>query len=69
MMKLLKFIFKENQILSLSDEEKKNLYLKSKVSSSSNLLDHGKLIIKSWKNMKKNYLLVRYEDLIGKSKK
>ncbi len=62
-----KFIFKENQILSLS-ERQKNLYLKSKKFPLTQFVGSWKTHYLSWKNMKKNYLLVRYEDLMENPK-
>ena len=62
-----KFIFKENQILSLS-ERQKNLYLKSKKFPLTQFVGSWKTHYLSWKNMKKNYLLVRYEDLMDNPK-
>ena len=49
-----KFIFKDDQILALSDRQK--------------ALNIIFLHILPWKNMKKNYILVRYEDLYENSK-
>ena len=62
-----KFIFKENQILSLS-ERQKDLYLKSKKFPLTQLVGSWQTHYLSWKNMKKNYLLVRYEDLMENPK-
>ena len=62
-----KFIFKENQILALS-ERKKKLYMKSKKFPLTQFVGSWKTHYLSWKNMKKNYLLVRYEDLVENTK-
>ncbi len=62
-----KFIFNENQVLSLS-ERQKDLYLKSKKFPLTQLVGSWKTHYLSWKNMKKNYLLVRYEDLVESPK-
>ena len=57
----------ENQILSLS-ERQKDLYLKSKKFPLTQFVGSWKTHYLSWKNMKKNYLLVRYEDLMENPK-
>ena len=62
-----KFIFNENQILSLSDKQK-DLYLKTKKFPLTQFVGSWKTHYLSWKNMKKNYLLVRYEDLVESPK-
>ena len=62
-----KFIFKENQIIALS-EKQQSLYLKSKKFPLKQFVGSWKTHYLSWKNMKKNYLLVRYEDLLENSK-
>ena len=62
-----KFIFNENQVLSLSDRQK-DLYLKSKKFPLTQFVGSWKTHYLSWKNMKKNYLLVRYEDLVENPK-
>ena len=62
-----KFIFNENQVLSLSDRQK-DLYLKSKKFPLTQFVGSWKTHYLSWKNMKKNYLLVRYEDLVESPK-
>ena len=61
------FIFNENQVLSLSDRQK-DLYLKSKKFPLTQFVGSWKTHYLSWKNMKKNYLLVRYEDLVESPK-
>ena len=61
------FLFNENKILSLSTAQKK-LYLKSKKFPLAQFVGSWRSHYLSWKNMKKNYLLVRYEDLIENSK-
>ena len=62
-----KFIFKDDQILALSDRQKA-LYLKSKIFPLTQFVGSWKTHYLSWKNMKKNYILVRYEDLYENSK-
>ena len=62
-----KFIFNENQVLALSDRQK-DLYLKSKKFPLTQFVGSWKTHYLSWKNMKKNYLLVRYEDLVESPK-
>ena len=61
------FLFNENKILSLS-EEQKNLYLKSKKFPLTQFVGSWKSHYLSWKNMRKNNLLIRYEDLIQDTK-
>ena len=56
------FLFNENKILSLSAQQK-NLYLKSKKFPLAQFVGSWKSHYLSWKNMKKNYLLIKYEDL------
>ena len=62
-----KFIFKDDQILALSDRQKA-LYLKSKKFPLTQYVGSWKTHYLSWKNMKKNYILVKYEDLYENSK-
>ena len=62
-----KFVFKDDQILTLSDRQKA-LYLKSKIFPLTQFVGSWKTHYLSWKNMKKNYILVRYEDLYENSK-
>ncbi len=62
-----KFIFNENQVLTLSDKQK-DLYLKSKKFPLKQFVGSWKTHYLSWKNMKKNYILVRYEDLVENPK-
>ena len=62
-----KFIFKDDQILALSDRQKA-LYLKSKKFQLTQYVGSWKSNYLSWKNMKKNNILVRYEDLYENSK-
>ncbi len=57
------FLLNENKILGLS-ENQKNLFLKSKKFPLTQFVGSWKSHFLSWKNMKKNYLLVRYEDLV-----
>ena len=61
------FLFNENKILGLS-EEQKNLYLKSKKFPLTQFVGSWKSHYLSWKNMKKNNLLIKYEDLIHDTK-
>ena len=63
----LKFVFKDDQILTLSDRQKA-LYLKSKKFPLTQFVGSWKTHYLSWKNMKKNYILIRYEDLYENSK-
>ncbi len=62
-----KFVFKDDQILTLSDRQKA-LVLKSKIFPLTQFVGSWKTHYLSWKNMKKNYILVRYEDLYENSK-
>ena len=62
-----KFIFKDDQILALTDRQKA-LYVKSKIFPLTQYVGSWKTHYLSWKNMKKNYLLVRYEDLMENTK-
>ena len=62
-----KFVFKDDQILTLSDRQKA-LYLKSKKFPLTQFVGSWKTHYLSWKNMKKNYILIRYEDLYENSK-
>lgn len=62
-----KFIFNDKQILALSDRQK-NLYVKSGIFPLTQFVGSWKSHYLSWQNMKKNYLLVRYEDLVENSK-
>ena len=62
-----KFVFKDDQILTLSDRQKA-LYLKSKIFPLTQFVGSWKTHYLSWKNMKKNYILIRYEDLYENSK-
>ena len=62
-----KFIFKDDQILALTDRQKA-LYVKSKIFPLTQYVGSWKTHYLSWKNMKKNYILVRYEDLYENSK-
>ena len=61
------FLFNENKILGLS-EEQKNLYIKSKKFPLTQFVGSWKTHYLSWKNMRKNNLLIRYEDLINDTK-
>ena len=62
-----KFIFNDKKILALSDRQK-NLYVKSGIFPLTQFVGSWKSHYLSWQNMKKNYLLVRYEDLVENSK-
>ena len=58
-----KFLFFKNQILSLSDQEKEK-YLNRDKYPLPQFIGSWQTHYLSWKNMKMNYLLVKYEDLI-----
>ena len=58
-----KFLFFENQILTLSDKEKEKYFNKKKYPLPQ-FIGSWQTHYLSWKNMKMNYLLVKYEDLI-----
>ncbi len=62
-----KFIFNENQMIMLSDRQK-DLYLKRQKFPLAQFIGSWKSHYLSWKNMRKNYLLVRYEDLVENPK-
>tara|TARA_B100000989_G_scaffold243562_1_gene190587 strand:+ start:222 stop:1082 length:861 start_codon:yes stop_codon:yes gene_type:complete len=62
-----KFLFNENKILGLSTEQK-NLYLKSNKFPLTQFVGSWKSHYLSWRNMKKNNLLIRYEDLVQDTK-
>jgi len=57
------FLFNENKILGLSKDQK-NLFLKSKKFPLTQFVGSWKSHFLSWKNMRKNYHLVKYEDLV-----
>ena len=59
----IKFLFLKNQILSLSSHEKEK-YLNKEKYPLPQFIGSWQTHYLSWKNMKKNYLLVKYEDLI-----
>ena len=61
------FLFNENKILGLS-EEQKNLYMESKKFPLTQFVGSWKSHYLSWKNMRKNNLLIRYEDLVNDTK-
>ena len=61
------FLFNENKILGLS-EEQKNLYMKSRKFPLTQFVGSWKSHYLSWKNMRKNNLLIRYEDLVNDTK-
>ena len=58
-----KFLFFKNQILTLSEKEKEKYLTKDK-HPLPQFIGSWKTHYLSWKNMKKNYMLVKYEDLI-----
>ena len=60
-----KFLFFKNQILSLSDQEKEK-YLNKEKYPLPQFIGSWQTHYLSWKNMKINYLLVKYEDLLNK---
>ena len=58
-----KFLFYDNQILTPSEKEKEK-YLNKEKHPLPQIVGSWRAHYTSWKNMKKNYLLVKYEDLI-----
>ena len=64
----LKFISNEKQILTLSNEEKKKYKEKETKYPLPQIIGSWGSHYTSWKRMKTNYLLVKYEDLIEKPK-
>ena len=62
----MKFIFNERQIVTLSEEEKKKYQKKDTKYPLPQIIGSWGTHFKSWKKMNKNYLLVRYEDLVEK---
>ena len=61
------FMFDENKILAMSKRQEK-LYMKSKIFPLKQIVGSWKTNYLSWKYMNKNYLLVRYEDLVENPK-
>ena len=62
-----KFLFKENQIITLSEQQKEKFLNKEK-HPLPQIIGSWKTHYNSWKNMKKNYLLIKYEDLVKNPK-
>ena len=58
-----KFLFYDNQILTPSEKEKEK-YLNKEKHPLPQIVGSWRAHYISWKNMKKNYLLVKYEDLL-----
>ncbi len=58
-----KFLFYDNQILTPSEREREK-YLDKEKHPLPQIIGSWRAHYTSWKNMKKNYLLVKYEDLI-----
>ena len=63
-----KFFFKENQIITLSEQQKEKFLNKEK-HPLPQIIGSWKTHYNSWKNMKKNYLLIKYENLLLNPKK
>ena len=61
------FMFDENKILAMS-ERQKNLFMKSKIFPLKQIVGSWRTNYLSWKHMDKNYLLVKYEDLVENPK-
>ena len=57
------FLFKEGQILTLSEKEKEKYFRKEK-HPLPQIIGSWKTHYLSWRNMKKNYLLIKYENLL-----
>ena len=60
----LKFLFNEQQIVTLSDEEKKKYKEKDTKYPLPQIIGSWSTHFNSWKKMNRNYLLVKYEDLV-----
>ena len=58
-----KFLFKKGQVLTLSEKEKEKFLNRDK-HSLPQIIGSWKTHYLSWKSMKKNYLLIKYENLI-----
>jgi len=58
-----KFLFKKGQVLTLSEKEKEKFINRDK-HSLPQIIGSWKTHYLSWKSMKKNYLLIKYENLI-----
>ena len=65
----IKFIFNDKQILTLSKEEKNKYSEKKFKYPLPQIIGSWGAHYKSWKKMRKNYLLIKYEDLIKNPKK
>tara|TARA_Y100001970_G_scaffold113754_2_gene141854 strand:- start:7550 stop:8410 length:861 start_codon:yes stop_codon:yes gene_type:complete len=61
------FLFRDNQILTPSEKEKE-MYLNKDRHPLPTIIGSWKTHYLSWRNMKKNNLLIKYEDLIKKPK-
>ena len=61
-----KFLFNEEQIVTLSEEEKKKYKEKDTKYPLPQIIGSWSTHFNSWKKMNRNYLLVKYEDLIKK---
>ncbi len=61
------FMFDENKILAMSERQKK-LFMKSKIFPLKQIVGSWKTNYLSWKHMNKNYLLVKYENLVANPK-
>ena len=61
------FLFNENQIITLSDHEKEETMGK-KDHQLPQIIGSWQLHYRSWKSMKKNFLLIKYENLIKNPK-
>ena len=59
-----KFLFNEEQIVTLSEEEKKKYKEKDTKYPLPQIIGSWSTHFNSWKKMNRNYLLVKYEDLI-----
>ena len=62
------FLFNEKQIITLSEYEKKE-YIGKKDYQLPQIIGSWQMHYKSWKGMKKNFLLIKYENLIKNPKK
>ncbi len=61
------FLFNENQIITLSDQEKEKT-MGEKNHQLPQIIGSWQLHYRSWKSMKKNFLLIKYENLIKNPK-
>ncbi len=62
------FLFNEKQIITLSEHEKKE-YVGKKDYQLPQIIGSWQMHYKSWKGMEKNFLLIKYENLIKNPKK